>query len=466
MRMPILAVIVLALAVAVFFWLRHGGEDGGEARTDPTEVISGQSSNEKEAWSVWNDHTARKIFSRAAEDIVWDFMADPGEPGEDQGRETVLKLFEEEFEKPFPDGKLIIMRRFVFDKPLIIDELWTSGVHVRDYQGFAATGQRVGSRALWFRWYEDGRLKKLISYSDRLTTILRQIKKLPPSAGVVPEVPPLPTDPNSFEVIEGQGDPKRIEAIRAAYAAFGKPDKSAVKTLYTAETLFRDIAENVETKGVDKHLEQQAAMEKAFPKMSAEVVQAFAIGDYVITRVVWKGAHDGPLGNFKATGKQVEVHQAQVFRFQGQKVVDVSSYSSTLDFIRQLDPLMRGTLTPSPPRSKNGPGYDPTFVPGPTRHPTLVPGPVMPGTKPQPKREAPPGAPPQSPKGPAGASASPSTGSDEGGPSGGGLAPEATTDAGQPQPGEAAPVGTTEDKAPQPGKAAPVGTTEDSLIED
>jgi predicted ester cyclase len=444
MRMTILAAIVLALAVAVFFWLRHGSGEEGEPKNDPTEVVSGKNSNEKDAWTVWHEHSAKKIFSRVSDDAIWEFMADPGQPGEDQGRSAVLELFEEEFEKPFPDEKVIFMRRFVFEQPLIIDELWTAGIHQGTYSGFKPTMKRVGARALWFRWYRDGKLYKIVTYSDRVTTILRQIGHLPPSAGVVPEVPPLPKHPDSFDVIEGEGDPKRIEAVRAAYAAFAKPDKSAVKALYTAETLFRDVAENIEIKGVDKHLEQMAVMEKAFPTTVAEVAQAFAVGDYVITMVVWKGTHDGPLGKLKPTGRPVEIKQAQVFRFEGDKVVDVSTYSSTLDFIRQIDPLILGAFSPTPRVAPTMPGSDAQGFTGPTK----------PGGKPPEKKTAPPVVPLGATVG--SADASPSPPGSEGGkvakdePAAGGG-----TDSGQPPPKEGAEKATegkaTEQKPPQPG---------------
>ncbi len=435
MRKFAIAAAVLAIAVAVFLWLRHAQEEGATGGDADSSKIFGDDAEGGIAKEVWHDHTARKIFSRLAPDVIWEFMADPGDPGEDQGKAAVRELFEEEFAKPFPDEQLLISRRFVSGE-LIVDELFAAGTHMGVYSGFKPSGKRVGAPALWFRWYRKGKLAKIVTYSDRVTTILRQLGHLPPSSGPVPEVPPTNAAADTFTTVSGPGNAKHIDAVKAFYAAFAKPDKSAWEAMFTENTRFHDMAENVEIVGVDEYSKQMEAMEKAFPTLVAKIVDAFAIGDFVITRVVWTGTHDGPLGKLEATGNTVEIKQAQVFRFEAGKAAEVRTYSSALDFIQQLDPQIHSSFS-ADQRAKG----------------TVAPAPTTRGTKPPPKLDVPPQLPaglPYDPKTGPDASSS-AAGSDPGVAGEDEPAPEGTPDK---EP--AAPGGAPEkpkEGAPEPEKA-------------
>ena len=377
MRKLALTITVVAIAAAAFLWLRQGPQG-------PKQTEQGRAPVSEETLSEGGDevkgHTARKIFAEVSPAVTWEFMEDPGDPAEvDKGKHEVLLLFEEEYLGPFPDEEIYFLRRFVVDESLIVDEIFAAGTQKGKYCDFPPSGKRVGAQAIWFRWYLDDKLKRLVTYSDRLTTILTQLGHLPVRSMTLPEVPPPAAEAAEVEAVKGAGDKSRIATVRAVYAAFGEADRSVWKSAFTEKTRFKDIATNTEIIGVDTYIKQMEVMERAFPDATAKVLDAFAVKGFVITRVQWNGTHSGPLGKLKPTNKKAKIRQAQVFEFEGDKVVELRTYSSRLDFMSQLDPMILSAYSGTPRVLVDKPHVPDAPETKPPPRKTLIPQKVGPG---------------------------------------------------------------------------------------
>lgn len=73
-----------------------------------------------------------------------------------------------------------------------------------------------------------------------------------------------------------------------------------------------------------------------FPDLSIHIVDMFSAGDKLVTRLVWRGTHAGPYGGIEAAGKQVEVPDFAVWRFEGGKVAEISTLQDQLALLKQI----------------------------------------------------------------------------------------------------------------------------------
>ncbi len=61
---------------------------------------------------------------------------------------------------------------------------------------------------------------------------------------------------------------------------------------------------------------------QAFPDLEIEIDHVYAEGDKVTAFVRWKGTHQGEFMGQPATGKQVTLHTAEIFRIEDGKFVE------------------------------------------------------------------------------------------------------------------------------------------------
>ena len=91
-----------------------------------------------------------------------------------------------------------------------------------------------------------------------------------------------------------------------------------------------------------KLLKQQLAgmlglVHDAFPDFCVNVQDQIAEGDKVVTRVTFRGTHQGEYMGLPATGKQVTYTGIALDRISGGKVVEMWHVSDDLGMLRQLD---------------------------------------------------------------------------------------------------------------------------------
>ena len=75
----------------------------------------------------------------------------------------------------------------------------------------------------------------------------------------------------------------------------------------------------------------------AFPDLNATVEDVIAEGDKVVTRVTFRGTHQGEIEEFgPPTGRQVEIKGISISRIEGGKIVEDWDSYDDLGVMRQL----------------------------------------------------------------------------------------------------------------------------------
>ena len=75
----------------------------------------------------------------------------------------------------------------------------------------------------------------------------------------------------------------------------------------------------------------------AFPDVQVTVEDLLAEGDKVVSRVAWRGTHQGEYRDIAPTGKQVEWTGTVIFRIAGGKIVERWGNTGTTELRQQLE---------------------------------------------------------------------------------------------------------------------------------
>lgn len=75
---------------------------------------------------------------------------------------------------------------------------------------------------------------------------------------------------------------------------------------------------------------------KGFPDLSTQIEDMFAVGDKLVTRLVWHGTHLGPYGGVEPTGRKVEVRDTAIWRFRSGKVAEIWTMQDQFAFLKQV----------------------------------------------------------------------------------------------------------------------------------
>ena len=93
-------------------------------------------------------------------------------------------------------------------------------------------------------------------------------------------------------------------------------------------------------KGKAQILASVKAWKTAFPEGSAQVTNQISEGDLLVSEVVYRGTHSGPLasptGTIAPTGKPIELHLAIVSRFRNGLIQRERAYFDLAGLMQQL----------------------------------------------------------------------------------------------------------------------------------
>jgi steroid delta-isomerase-like uncharacterized protein len=100
------------------------------------------------------------------------------------------------------------------------------------------------------------------------------------------------------------------------------------------------FSENVRTNGVvvgvagpKRRIQERLA---GFPDLTTDIVDMFSADDKIVTWLVWRGTHTGSYGGIKASRKQVAIPDFAVWRFEGGKVVEISTIQDQFSLLKQI----------------------------------------------------------------------------------------------------------------------------------
>lgn len=86
-----------------------------------------------------------------------------------------------------------------------------------------------------------------------------------------------------------------------------------------------------------------------FPNLRSSVEEQIAVGDQVVTRIVWTGTHRGPYSGVAATGKTVDVRGIVIWRFAGGRVVEDWTVIDQFGLLQQIGVIPPEVLAPQVP---------------------------------------------------------------------------------------------------------------------
>lgn len=134
----------------------------------------------------------------------------------------------------------------------------------------------------------------------------------------------------------------------------GKADTEIAKDIYTPNY---DDHSGAPQRGPERVLAVREQARTAFPDLDYDIEEVIAEGDIVAFRMVMKGTHEGPLpgSGLPGTGKQVQVRQLHMVRFEGDKIAEHWAVRDDLGMMQQLG-IIPGPGGPGGPGGPKPPG--------------------------------------------------------------------------------------------------------------
>jgi steroid delta-isomerase-like uncharacterized protein len=121
--------------------------------------------------------------------------------------------------------------------------------------------------------------------------------------------------------------------------AFNAHDEAAMRELNAENVVFEGPGE-VRVKGRDAATEYAMSWLRAFPDGRLVVHNEFADGDWVVQECTFEGTHEdtlsSPNGDIPATHKRLSGRCVQIFKVEGDAVVDTRLYFDQVQVMTQL----------------------------------------------------------------------------------------------------------------------------------
>ena len=120
---------------------------------------------------------------------------------------------------------------------------------------------------------------------------------------------------------------------RRSWDAVDNPD--LLDEVYAPDVVWHNPDQD--THGIEEAKRYIGMFTSAFPDMSATVEDVIAEGDKVVTRVTFRGTHQGEVEAFgPPTGRQVEGEGITIHRIEGGKIVEEWNSYDNLSILQQL----------------------------------------------------------------------------------------------------------------------------------
>jgi steroid delta-isomerase-like uncharacterized protein len=245
----------------------------------------------------------------------------------------------------FPDGKGAPVLTLVSGNRVFSVEHFT-GTNTGEMMGMPATGKKVGYLFLHdFTMSGPGPVERMDGYID-MATIMGQLGVSP-----APHRPVMEAAPEATVVIakDDETEKSNLELAKKALEAFNSHDVKAVTALYADDVVFADQTMPADIKGKKEFTKALNGFYKAFPDIKAESTHMLAAGDYVVATNVMTGTNKGAMpemGLKKPTNKSIEVHGAEIMKFQDGKIVEHWLFGNGMAWAIQLG------LMPDPAAAK------------------------------------------------------------------------------------------------------------------
>jgi steroid delta-isomerase-like uncharacterized protein len=252
----------------------------------------------------------------------------PGFPPMDvAGHEQVLAAFH----TAFPDLVITVLEQ-VAEGDCVANHIHLRGTHQGPFQGIPATGRTVDITGNNLMRFEGGRIAELWGFLDSVS-MLEQLGVAP--AGPPRDVPPAPS-----------GAPSTPEGARAVVTEFiqGFNDKNVDQLSAAFDSAYvLDFPGGPRGRGLDGIRAATTDFIRAFPDLRFSVDDLISDGQGVAWRWTMTGTHDGPLGPFPASHKQVTLTGLSMLHVRDGRIVDDRVRADMVGLLGQI-----GALPPQP----------------------------------------------------------------------------------------------------------------------
>jgi ketosteroid isomerase-like protein len=305
-----------------------------------------------------NARDAAKKAALYAEDATTQLAGD--DP--DRGRTEIQKDDEGQYSR-FKDTKTHLGRVWVGRTASVIEYTWTGTRRAGELRGTRVGERPVGlNAAIVVAFDGDGLVKTERDYFD-LATNLGQVEPrlLPTGFDRVRPAAAAATPPAGADVLEAKGTPEEsanLDVMNKVYLAFDAHAIEDALAFYADDFVQEDFTAPGPQKKADVRKHATAVL-AAIPDFKCTRVTVLPAGADVVVESSVQGTFTGPMGPIKPTGQPVNVHQLDVWRLSGGKIVKQWSYSNDLEVLTQLG-IMKAAA-PSPTASGASPaGSAPT----------------------------------------------------------------------------------------------------------
>lgn len=121
--------------------------------------------------------------------------------------------------------------------------------------------------------------------------------------------------------------------------AFNAHDEAKIREL-NAENAVIEAPGDVRLEGRDAATEYGMSWLRAFPDARINITNEVTSGDWVVQEFTFEGTHEGtlssPAGDIPATHKRLNGRGVQIFRVEGDTVVDTRLYFDQVQVLTQL----------------------------------------------------------------------------------------------------------------------------------
>jgi steroid delta-isomerase-like uncharacterized protein len=107
-------------------------------------------------------------------------------------------------------------------------------------------------------------------------------------------------------------------------------DPAALQRYFSEDVVFNG------SRDVNPQLARMRALRRAFPDLHVTVEDQIAEGDKVVTRVIFRGTHQGEFRGIAPTGKRVEYSGIAIDRIANGKVVEMWHLINALGLLDQI----------------------------------------------------------------------------------------------------------------------------------
>ena len=130
-----------------------------------------------------------------------------------------------------------------------------------------------------------------------------------------------------------------LELVRKHLAAFGTSDWETYKADLAPDATYEEVATGQVSKGRDQYVEAVKRWKTPFPDARMNVLNAYSIGDIVVSELEWVGTHAGPLptpfGILPPTNQVGSVKAVLINKLKDGKIIEARHYFDLMTVFMQ-----------------------------------------------------------------------------------------------------------------------------------